>query len=284
MQSSRRPAWEDALETLKEERTRREAVLVFRGTGLNIWHYYSFLRNFSLKELCQFRAIYAISGASLLLWLYCMMEQGVISDSVAVNYDAVMRRSLNRHGLLQRTARLLTSRYAYSAADFVSVFRGLMPIDACDRTLGQFPIERMNVVAQEESRKELLVFSSERFARFSIAELISRAVTWSEMLGRPFCDRTPYMDLTIGDFDFADRNVHDQFRHHLHAQHPGALIYQINLFKSTERGPDRFVRVCEDRFPRLWQIVDFGFFYFGIPNSRYRNTALNHRLLTRAAR
>lgn len=275
MQSSRRPDKDDVLETLKEESARRDAVLIFRGTGLNIWHYYSFLGNFSLKELSQFRAVYAVSGASLLLWLYCMIEQGVISDSVAANYDAVMRRNLNRHGLLQRTARLLASRYPYSAADFLNVFRGLMPAAACERTLGQFPIERMNIVAQEESRKELLVFSSERCAAFSIAELISRAVTWSEIFGRPFCRRTPYRDLMIGDFDFAGRNVHDQFRRHLHTQHPGAPIYQINLFKSRERRPDRFVQVCGDRFPRLWQLIDFAFFYFGIANPRYRNTALN---------
>jgi hypothetical protein len=275
LESSSRPEKKDFLEELKEEHRRRDAVLVFRGTGLNIWHYFRFLKNFSLDELSQFRAVYAISGAALLLWLYCLMEQGAITDSVSADYDAVMRRSLNRLGLLRRTARLVAGLYPYSAADFMNVVRGLAPPPACDQTLGQLPLDRMSVVAQEESRKQLLVLGSEHFASFSMGELISRAVTWREIFGRPFCDRTPYRGLLIGDFDFANRDVKDQFRHYLHTQHPGARIYQINLFQTMERKPDRFVRVCDDRFPRMRQFIDFGYFYLGIPNHRYRNTALH---------
>jgi hypothetical protein len=271
---SRPPYEKDILDELKEERRRREAVLVLRGTGLNFWHYFSFLRNFSLDELAQFRAIYAMSGAAFLLWLYCLMEQGTITDSVAADYDAVMRRSLNRLGLARRTARLLTGRYPYAAEDFVNVIRGLIPAAACSQTLGQLPLRRMSIVAQEESRKELLVLGSENFPSFSMEELISRAVTWAEMCGRPFCERTPYHGMLIGDFDFAGREVREQFRDHLRTQHPGAPIYQINLFQNVKRAPDRYVRVCYDRFPRMWQLIDFASFYLGIPNRRYRDTAL----------
>jgi len=80
--------------------------------------------------------------------------------------------------------------------------------------------------------------------------------------------------MLIGDFDFADKRVKNQFREYLRNKHPGAPIYQINLFRTIERKPDRFVRICYDRFPRIWQVIDFGFFYFGIPNGRYLKTAL----------
>jgi hypothetical protein len=263
----------DMSEQLKQKDQRRQAVLVFRGTGFNIWHYLPFLRNFSLKELSEFRALYAVSGASLLLWLYCLMERGGITGSVAAEYDAVMRRS-PRYGLLRRTARVLTGRYPYSAEEFMNVLRGLAPAHASDQTLAQLPLERLSFVAQEESRKQLLVLNAECFPSFSIGEVICRVVTWSKIFGRPFCYRTPYRGMLIGDFDFADKRVKNQFREYLRTKHPGAPIYQINLFRAMEREPDRFVRVCYDRFPRIWQVIDFGFFYFGIPNGRYLNTAL----------
>jgi hypothetical protein len=262
-------------EELGRQDQRRQAVLVFRGTGFNIWHYLPFLRSFSLKELSEFQALYAVSGASLLLWLYCLMEGGLITVSVAGEYDAVMRRSA-RHGLLRRTARVLAGRYPYSAEEFINVLRGLAPAHASDQTLGQLPLERLSFVAQEESRKELLVLNAECFPSFSIGEVISRVVTWSKVLGRPFCYRTPYRGMVIGDFDFADKRVKNQFREYLRTKHPGARIYQINLFLTKEREPDRFVRVCYDRFPRIWQVIDFGFFYLGIPNRRYLNTVLRN--------
>jgi hypothetical protein len=269
MRTGSHTVWED----LKQEDRRRETVLVFRGTGLNIWHYYPFLKNFSLRELSQFRALYAVSGAALLLWLYCLIEQEIITDAVAAQYDAVMRRSLNRRGLLQRTGRLLAGRYPYAAEDFLEVFRRLAPPPACDQTLGQLPLTRMRVVAQDESRKQLLVLGPNECASYSMGEVISRAVTWEELFGRPFCYRTPYRGLLIGDFDFAGKGVRDQFRQHLRTQHPGASIYQINLFQTAEHDSSRFVRLGYDRFPRAWQIIDFGCFYFGIPNCRYRQTA-----------
>lgn len=263
---------EDLLEELGQKDHRRLAVLVFRGTGFNIWHYLPFLRNFSLQELSEFRALYAISGASLLLWLYCLMERGMITGSVASEYDEVMRRS-PRYGLLRRTARILRGRYPYSAEEFMRVLRGLAPAHACDETLGQLPLERLNFVAQDESRKQLLVLNAECFPSFSVGEVISRVVTWSSIFGRPFCYRTPYHGMLIADFDFADVRVKNQFREYLRNKHPGAPIYQINLFRTIERKPDRFVRICYDRFPRLWQVIDFGSFYFGIPNARYSRTA-----------
>ena len=91
------------LKELAQRDRRREAVLVFRGTGFNIWHYLPFLRNFSLNELSEFQALYAVSGASLLLWLYCLIERGTITDSVAAEYDTVMRRSA-RYGMLLWTS------------------------------------------------------------------------------------------------------------------------------------------------------------------------------------
>jgi hypothetical protein len=260
------------LKELAKRDQRRESVLVFRGTGFNIWHYFPFLRNFSLTELSEFQALYAISGASLLLWLYCLMERGIITTSVAAQYDVVMRKS-PRYGLLRRTARLVAGQHPYSAGEFMNVLRGLAPAPASEETLAQLPLERLSFVAQDESCKELLVLNQQCFPSLSIGEVISRVVTWSNIFGRPFCYRTPYCGMLIGDFDFADKRVKNQFREYLRNKHPQASIYQINLFRTSEHKRDQFVRICYDRFPRLGQVVDFGTFYFGIPNRRYLNTA-----------
>jgi hypothetical protein len=264
------------LKELKEEERRRDSVLVFRGTGFNIWHYLPFLRNFSLKELSQFRALYVVSGASLLLWLFCLIEQGIIAESVASHYDEAMRRGLNRYGLLRCSVRLLAGQYPYVAADFIPVFRELAPPSACEQTLGDLPLDRLRFVAQEESRRELLILMAREFPAFSVAEVISRAVAWGETFERPFCHRTPYNGLLIGDFDFSGRQVKEQFREHLRMEHPGYPIYQINLFRTLDNGLDRFVQVCYDRHPRAWQLIDSALFYLGIPNHRYYRTAQRH--------
>jgi len=43
--------------------------------------------------------------------------------------------------------------------------------------------------------------------------------------------------MLIGDFDFADKEVKNQFREYLRNKHPAAPIYQINLFRTMERKP-----------------------------------------------
>lgn len=261
------------LDELKHESRRRESVLVFRGTGFNIWHYFPFLTQFSLEELAQFRAIYGISGASLLLWLYCLLEQKLVPPSVAARYDAAMRHGLNRDSWIPRTFRLLSGRYPYWAEDFLKVFQRLAPSPACDQTFAQLPLPRLKIVAEDRFRQQLLILDAEQFPAFSIGEVISRAATWGNIFGRPFCHRTPYHGLLIGDFDFSGKPVRGQFRDHLRTRHPEAQIYQVNLFRTLRRGPEQFVRICYDRLPRAWQLIDFSMFYFGIPNSRYRRTA-----------
>ncbi len=248
-------------------------MLVFRGTGFNIWHYWPLLKTFSFEELSQFRAVYAVSGASLLLWLYCLVEQHAISPHAAKAYDKAMRGGLNQRGLLERTALALAGKAPYAAADFLRVFRELAPPPACDQTFGELGLKTLTIAAHEETRRELLLFNAQNFPSARVGEIVSRAVTWSEMSGRPFCQRTPYKGMMIGDFDFGGPDVPEQFRAHLRTTHPGAAVYHVNLFQNRTRETDRFVRVCFDRHPRIWQLIDFALFYLGLPNVRYERTA-----------
>jgi hypothetical protein len=258
---------------LEQEELRRKSVLVLRGTGFNFWHYLPFLRSLRLGDLAQFQAIYTISGSTLLLWLYCLMEQGVITLSAASAYDRAMRHCLNRHGCMERVARMLTGRYPYRAEDFLRVFDLLTIPEAWRQTMDQLPLQNWRVVAHDEGRRELVLLEPQAHPGFAVGEVISRAVTWSRLLHLPFCWRTPYHGMLIGDFDFAGTRVHRQFYEHLRAVHASAQVYQINLFRNEDRGAHHFIRVGPGRLARFWQIIDFAAFYLGIANPRYLRAA-----------
>ena len=43
---------------------RHRCVLILGGTGINFWQYAPFLKQLSLQELKEFKAVYCVSGSS----------------------------------------------------------------------------------------------------------------------------------------------------------------------------------------------------------------------------
>jgi hypothetical protein len=111
-----------------------------------------------------------------------------------------------------------------------------------------------------------------------VGEVISRAVTWSRLFNLPFCWRTPYHGMVIGDFDFAGAKVRRQLYEHLRVLHASAPVYHINLIRNEDRGTHRFIRVGPGKLIHFWQVVDFAAFYLGIPNPRYLRAAAREPL------
>src|SRR5579859_6233049 len=59
------PAIDTIAEHTSSPEARANTVLVLSGTGVNMWHYYQFLRQFSLQALSEFSHIYGISGGAV---------------------------------------------------------------------------------------------------------------------------------------------------------------------------------------------------------------------------
>ena len=220
---------------LRDESRRREAVLVLRGTGLNFWQFLPLLRSFRLSELLQFKAIYTVSGSSLLLWLYSVMEPARLALTAAAEYDRAMRAGLNRRGWLSRTASLLTGSYLYRAEDFLQVFESAhlprsMAADARRSSVGKLAHRGPRRVSQTApgSRAGIPSRVGRRRSNLPCGDLDQNAPA-------SVCFRTRYHGMIIGDFDFAGASVRRGFYDYLHRAHPRAPVYHINMFRNGER-------------------------------------------------
>src|SRR5262245_48122302 len=83
---------------LRSQDSRERSVLVFRGTGVNAWHYYPFLRHFSLQELSQFAAIYGVSGGAAIVWFYTLAQSGLFDEATGLDFDRIIRKTMNERG------------------------------------------------------------------------------------------------------------------------------------------------------------------------------------------
>lgn len=102
---------------LRSGEWRKRSVLVFRGTGLNAWHYYSFLKNFSLSELSEFAAIYGVSGGAAIVWFYVLAQCSLFDDAAGRNFDRIIRSTMNAPGLRARLRRIVRRQLPYNEED-----------------------------------------------------------------------------------------------------------------------------------------------------------------------
>lgn len=102
---------------LRSGEWRKRSVLVFRGTGLNAWHYYSFLKNFSLSELSEFAAIYGVSGGAAIVWFYVLAQCSLFDDAAGQNFDRIIRSTMNAPGLRARLRRIVRRQLPYNEED-----------------------------------------------------------------------------------------------------------------------------------------------------------------------
>jgi hypothetical protein len=263
---------------LQSKAVRERAVLVLRGTGLNIWHYQGFLKNFSLQELAEFRAIYGISGGAVALWFYVLGHLGLFDETVVVDFDRLMRSVMNHYNLVTRLWKMATKTHAYQAEDNLRLLLLLTSPKAAHQTLRDFPLPNFSVVAHEQISDSLLLIDAEAYPHFSIPKVLSYVVTTSATTkGIPLVAREPYQGLSISDFDFANTKTKQQFRHFLSTKHSSDRVFQINILRSGSEANTTYVKVSTDRSPRIRQAFDFILFFLGIPNRRYLETYLRSK-------
>ena len=253
---------------LRQRAWRERSVIVFRGTGVNAWHYYPFLRNFTLAEFADFAAVYGVSGGAAVVWFHVLALTGLFDDAVHREYDRIIRATMNEHGFLQRVGRLFRRRFPYSAADVARFLAALPAEEARRQTLAEVPLANFSIVAHDTAADALLLVNARTHPDARVIDMLARA-------------GTPQGEI-VSDFDFAPGHVKRAFAQHLQARHPGCNVYQVNLLRDAVDSRTVFVKACGDRFPRAAQALDFGLLFAGVPNPRYRSAFERSQLLSAA--
>jgi len=255
---------------LRSREWRQRSVLVFRGTGLNAWHYYSFLRNFSLDEMSDFAAIYGVSGGAAIVWFYALAQCSLFDDAVGRNFDRIIRSTMNASGLRARLRRIARRQLPYNAEDIGRFLSSLPAKKARNLTLAETPLRNFTVVAHEKQSDQLLLLNAKTHPDLRVLDVLARAGTPTGL--DPSAKVRAVGAPIISDFDFAGAAVKQAFQRHLATHGPHRQIYQLNMLRDAVENKTVFVKVCTDRMPRWSQAIDLALLFLGLPNSHYRTT------------
>jgi hypothetical protein len=249
---------------------RERSVLVFRGTGLNAWHYYSFLKNFSLSELSEFAAIYGVSGGAAIVWFYVLAQCGLFDDAAGKNFDRIIRSTMNASGLGARMRRVVRQQLPYDEEDVARFLSSLPATEARNLTFAESKLPNFKVVAHDKRSDSLLLINAHTHPKARVLDVLSQAGT-----PRTLHTETAGPDegaQVISDFDFAGGAIKRAFQHHLETCQAQRRIYQVNMIRDAVEDGTVFVKVCADRMPRVSQAMDLVLLFLGLPNSHYRTT------------
>jgi hypothetical protein len=256
---------------LRSREWRQRSVLVFRGTGLNAWHYYSFLKNFSLAELSEFAAIYGVSGGAAIVWFYVLAQCAMFDEASGRDFDRIIRTTMNAPGVWARLRRIVHRKLPYNEEDIGRFLSSLPAREARNLTFADSALRNFTVVAHDKRNDELLLLDAHTHPDSRILDVLSQAGTPRE-LDHDDGARQPGGTPVVSDFDFAGGSVKRAFQRHLGTHQPHARIYQVNMLRDAVEDGVVYVKVCADRLPRCSQAMDLVLLFLGLPNSHYRTT------------
>jgi hypothetical protein len=257
----------DFSEILQSEETRRRTILWLRGTGLNAWSYYGFLEKFSIGQLGQFERIVCVSGGAAVFWLYVLSFTGHFNTTKVNQFDSILRRVMNRDGIVLRTSRALWLKSPYTASQYLTLLRELVDQEVSDWTWNQFPLRNFRVLTRKDS------YSYREFGELGADGTLPLAPLLA-IGGTPPTGQ----DIKIigvqgvhSDFEYAPADVRRAYKKNLIAKYPRqqTLIINTRLQLPNGAGNCSYVRLSTDRWPRLMQYVDYIFLFLGLPNNRY---------------
>jgi hypothetical protein len=252
---------------------RSRSVLVIAGAGVNIWHYLPFLSNFSVQALNEFKAIYAASGGAGAFWAHCLLSENQFRTEDIGKYDGLVRSVLNRLPLYRRLGRMLLGKYAYDAADLLTVMSNLITPNAKSITFSQSAVSSFHVIGHRLDNQSALAIGADNFPNLEILRAIANCALPERIGRRLFGKRLGLDGFPVSDFEFAPQEIRRAFRRELVARYPDDTIYWVNIRRSGIRGSIEYVKVSADKFPTLMQAYDFALAFFGIPNERFRKVS-----------
>lgn len=257
------------LQKLKSTQERQRSVLVLNGTGVNFWHYRALLSHFTLAQLCEFSAIYSISGAGGGLMFYVLEQMGELQSKRMRRVDFYLRKNLNHRGLGQRIYSLFKKDFVYATSDLRRFAQDLISADAAKMAYQDFPLKNFSMLAHDEEKNQLLMLRPEKDLR-PMLDLFCSAGLPRRIGNRPFCQGLP--GLFVSDYDFAGITVKKEFQRHLKEKHADQHIYHLNIYFSAGKQGASYVKASRARYPRFEQFTDFLLAFLNIPNSNPART------------
>jgi hypothetical protein len=256
-------------EILQSEETRRRTILWLRGTGLNAWPYYGFLEKFSIDQLGQFERIVCVSGGAAVLWLYVLSLTGHFNTTKVNQFDRILRRVMNRDGIVRRASRVLCLESPYTASQYLTFLRELVDREVSGWTWNQFPLRNFRVLTRKDSHSYREFGELDADGALPLAPLI--AIGGTPPTGQDI--RNIGVPGVYSDFEYAPAAVRRAYKKNLIATYPRqqTLILNTRLQLPNGAGNCSYVRLSTDRWPRLMQYVDYIFLFLGLPNDRYRS-------------
>lgn len=256
-------------ERLKCKEQRQEITLVFAGTGVNFWHYYPFLKQFSLEELSDFKNIYCISGGAVVVWCYCLSHLGLFDEQSIFRYDYYLRR-LNHNTVFGRLIKLIGNHYLYDTKELASQIDKFACKKARELTFDDFVLKNFTCLAHDDLNNKLLYLNAHTFPKLNMGDALSSLTFPRKVFGRNLCRPIDFSTLYISDFEFADREIKKQFKDDLSQE---ANVYWLNMYQNKLSENRQYIKISTEKYIKAGQLYDFLALLIGIPNSRHHKVS-----------
>jgi hypothetical protein len=261
------PAIDTIAEHTSSPEARANTVLVLSGTGVNMWHYYQFLRQFSLQALSEFSHIYGISGGAVCAWFRVLEHMGLFDQASIATYEPLIR-TLNHQRLPRRLWNLVKNTYIYESSDLANGVERIACREARTMTFAQLPLRNFTAIALDLRTNMPFHLSLDSVPTFPMADAMAALSSPGTIAGRRFCRPLEIDSFLLSDFDFAPRPLRRCFKSQLLEQHREARVLWLNVYFSAAKGNVTYVKINKDRYPRLGQLWDGTALFLGLPNRR----------------
>lgn len=250
---------------LTSAESRADSLLVFGGTGVNLWVYYPFLRQFSLDQLSEFRGIYGISGGASCVWYYVLEQMGLFDSASIANYESALR-TLNRGSVFSRLWGLIRNTYIYQTRYLADGIEQLACPTARRLKFSEFALKNFYAVAYDFINNSLLLLNNSTSPMLQMGDAMASLAAPERIGGRRFGKPLSFDGFGITDIDFANSDIRNEFKHILKAQQ--AKVFWLNVAFSSTKNEFTYVKVPTNRWPRVTQLTDLLMFFGNIPNKR----------------
>jgi hypothetical protein len=257
---------------LQDASHRRNSVLMLYGTGVSMWQYYPFLRQFTLSQLETFDHIYGISGGAACLWYYVLSHIGLFHEDKINTFDSELR-SLNEISLVRRIGRLIGNKYVYETSELARGIERFASPEARRLRFADFPLSNFTAIGFDYVKGAPVYLNRVSYPDLAMGDAMSALSFPRIAFGRKLCRPIEFAGLSISDFDFAPASIREETLERLKNEHATKKIYIANVFYSRQSPRAQYLKCGHDSCPRTGQLIDLILLLLNVRNPRlYRGS------------
>lgn len=246
---------------------RQKSVLLLDGTGVSMWHYLAFLRQFSLQDLSEFAGIYGISGGAASSFIYGLSFTPLFDETRLDEYDQHLR-AINKRSLPLRCWKLLSNDWIYDTQDLADSVVAFTSPEARNLTFREFPLQNYTVVGFDDVNSRPILVNSSTHPEVRMVDALASVSLPRRAFGRRLCRPIPFDGFGICDLAFTGTAARQKVMADISGRHNGCRLYVCNLFRHKSSGQVRYLKFGRDRLPGLSQYRDLLLFFLNLPNPR----------------